>query len=357
MLTATPITRQTVGKSFTFAIAILGTGAVLQLAAVCWAFIERFHSPRPPATLMALQAEGDDIPTLARPVPDFSVDPLENGEPAVASPSPKAATPPPKPTPIPAQPPKPPDPGNAERFTELLEQGKMLRERGDTGAALTKFREAQVLDPRNARAIAEIAMTYGKMGLTDRAAEQWRRIYDIGETAGVFYAAAEAHLKAAQQETIRSTPAGTAPPAAESVEPGGAVLDLLALASVESKDPLASKKFTLRIPMKARSGAKISVNDLTIQVHFYDVVDTSRVERTGANVASRWSTAPADWLESDTEVLEVDFDLPVEKKNRKYYGYLVRLYYKGALQASAGTPDVLIEKYPPPPKLQTDPDK
>ena len=355
MPTATPITRQTVGKTFAFAFAILGAGAVLQLAAVCWAFVERFHVP--PSQRMALQADVDDIPTLARSVPDFSADPLETGAPGVASPTQpaKAATPPPKPTPIPAQPPKPPDPGNVERFAELLDQGKMLRERGDTGAALTKFREAQVLDPRNARAIAEIAMTYGKMGLTDRAAEQWRRIYDIGETAGVFFAAAEAHLKAAQQETLRSSPVGAAP--VETVEPGTPVLDLLALASVEARDAMSSKKFTLRIPMKARSGSKISVNDLTIQVHFYDKVDNSRVERTGANVASRWSTTPADWLESDTEVLEVDFDLPKEKKNREYYGYLVRLYYKGALQASAGTPDILVEKYPPPAKLQTDSDK
>ena len=357
MPTATPITRQTVGKTFAVAIGILGAGAVLQLGVVCWAFIARFHAPPPPVPALQVDADGEEIPTLARSVPDFSVDPLENGTPGAVAPAQmaKAATPPPKPTPIPAQPPRPPDPGNAERFTELLDQGKMLRERGDTGAALTKFREAQVLDPRNARAIAEIAMTYGKMGLTDREAEQWRRIYDIGETAGVFYAAAVAHLKAAQQETIRSTLGGAAP--VETVEPGAPMLELLALASVEARDALSSKKFTLRIPMKARSGAKINVNELTIQVHFYDKVDNSRVERTGANVASRWSTTPADWLESDTEVLEVDFDLPAEKKNRQYYGYLVRLYYKGALQASAGTPEILVEKYPPPAKLQTDSDK
>src|SRR5271156_989295 len=44
MLTVSPITRQTVGKTFTMAISILGVGAVLQLAAVCWAFAVRLRA-------------------------------------------------------------------------------------------------------------------------------------------------------------------------------------------------------------------------------------------------------------------------------------------------------------------------
>ncbi len=350
MPTATPITRQTVGLTFTVAIAILGAGAILQLAAVCWAFVERFHAPPAPYVLVA--PEPGETLTFAHvaPAPDFTLDPLD-----VAPAPPRVAPAPPKPTPIPAQTTRPLEPQSAERFDELLEQGKMLRERGDTGAALTKFREAQGQDARSPRALAEIAVTYEKMGLADRANEQWKRIYDLGETAGVLYAAAEAKLRAAQANDLARAVAQAGPAQDEiSGIARSATLGLLEIKMEEAKEAGISKKFLLRVPIKARPGVRVDANEMRIKVFFYDMVDSARTEITAANVSSRWSTAPPDWADSDIEELEVTYELPAEKLNRKYFGYLVWLYYKGALQAATGMPDSLMQKSPAPQSLQTE---
>jgi tetratricopeptide (TPR) repeat protein len=358
MPTATPITRQTAGRTFIIAVSILGAGAVLQFAAICWTFIVRHHSAPPLLAETAVALDEQDVPAEARlaptPVlPDFSGDLL--GEPT-PTPAPGAGAAP-KPALLATQTPKLNDPTTTERFTELVEQGKMLRDRGDTGAALTKFREAQVLEARNPRAFAEIALTYEKMGLADRANEQWKRVYDLGDAAGALFIAAEAKLKAAQaSELSRVMKQNTsAPDEAPAGTVRGAPVSLATVGIEEVRDPGASKKFTLRVPIKARFGTKVDANDLAIQVRFYDVVDSARVETTGANVSYRWGAPPPDWTEGDTEELLAQYELPIEKRNRKYFGYLVRLYYKGELQSATGTPETLVQKYPPPPTLQNEP--
>jgi len=55
---------------------------------------------------------------------------------------------------------------------------------------------------------AELAMTYEKMGFTEKAAECWKRIYDMGTAAGVYFAAAEGRLKASQQAAIKGRNGG-----------------------------------------------------------------------------------------------------------------------------------------------------
>jgi hypothetical protein len=338
------------------AISILGLGAAVQLAAICWAFIGRFHAP--PMVIAAQVTESEDETPTGRvaPMPDFSADPLTDAH-ATAEGAPPSPTTAPRPTPIPIQLPKPMDAVTADRFNELIEQGRAYRERGDTGTALTRFREAQALDSRNPRALTEMATTFEKMSLPDRANEQWKRVYELGEAAGVHYVAAEAKLKAAQaNEVSRLLMSQTAAPAEETTGLAkGAVLGLADIKIDEQTAVGASKKFAMHLPIKARFGAKIDANELVIQVHFFDVVDSARVERTSANVHSVWGAPPPDWAEGDTEELEVVYELPAEKRNRKYFGYLVRLYYKGELQTSAGTPESLLKKYPPPQTLQNEP--
>ena len=139
MPAASPITRQTVGQTFTVALSVLGAGVVLQLGAVGWAFIARNH----------VQPETGELPTMARltlPVgmrPDFTSNPFDETPeqpPTQLTTDPNAAEQPRKPVPVGSQ--KAAEAVPQTRFEELIQQGKQLRERGDTGNALTRFREA-----------------------------------------------------------------------------------------------------------------------------------------------------------------------------------------------------------------------
>lgn len=160
-------------------------------------------SLRRPAVLASASVP-QSTPALApasAPVPP-TVEPLI----AAASPAPAMAS---KPKPMPTQRPEPvPD----TRYGELVMQAKQLRERGDLVSALTRLREAAAIDPKNPEATAEVAITYEKMQLPDKAAEQWKRIYDMGDSAGVYYTLAKARAENAPVVVQAAARAPSSPP-------------------------------------------------------------------------------------------------------------------------------------------------
>lgn len=262
----------------------------------------------------------------------------------------------PKPTPVPESQVTMPE----SRVDGLLAEARALRARGDTSTAVTRLREAQALSPKNALIMSELAETYEKMSLEDKALEQWRAIYDMGESAGIYYEAADAKLKAA--ELAQRTPAQASSPGAESTAPladangfqPGSSLALVNLSTVEKPETSEGyKRFTLKIPVKRRADAKIDVSGVVEQVFFYDKLGDNSVVRTNADVSYHWATLPADWQQDDIEILEVDYtQAPPEpgkiEEGRQYYGYIVVVYYNKELQDQAADPQSLIKKYPPP---------
>src|SRR4051812_33440649 len=109
MLAASPITRQTVGRTFIVAISFLGAIAAVQLSVIVYAFVARAHLP--PANVATL---GDTQPGSAvAPAEDtdFAADPLKDpAKIADAAATEVAALTPPKPTPLPARSPSLPEP-------------------------------------------------------------------------------------------------------------------------------------------------------------------------------------------------------------------------------------------------------
>ncbi len=377
MLTASPITRQTVCKTFTIAISTLGVGAVMQLGIISWAFATK-TTPLP-------SIQGTDQGLIARlgtPAP-MGTSKLElNGDIFASGPSESSThttTPGPtadgtiKPIPVSQQTPVP-EPVN--RYEETVQQGKQLRQRGDTGQAIVKFREAAAMDPKNPVPYAELATTYEMMGnasgAPEHAAENWKKILEMGaNVGGVWYTLAETKLQVARSTALRGVPTASAggdegvPDTSQEINgiKAGAILGLGQIRVQDEPEEGAAKRFTLHLPIKARPKMKMEVRDLVIHVLFYDIVDGQNVVQTSANVNSRWMSPPADWLESDTEELAVEYQLPksdargVKRETRKYFGYIVRIYYKQQLQDSAAEPVRLAQQYPPPPTLPKDADK
>jgi tetratricopeptide (TPR) repeat protein len=334
----------------------------MQLGVIGWAFATRPTNPVPSfASGQNSPSPGLALNTNTNPLsqPDLTRNPFD--EPPSTLTTTPAPLVQPKPTPVPQGTPIA-EPIN--RFEEAMLQGRTLRDRGDLGSAITKFREAAAMEPKNPAVYAELAGTYEKMNSMDKAAENWRKIYDMGPSAGIYYNLAETKLKVQQAlETTKVMPTG--PDLSQPLE-GFAVGATLGLGDVrieDQHDDGSAKRFVLHIPIKARPQTKMEVRDLVIHVLFYDIVDGQNVVQTSADVRSNWVSAPADWTEGDTEELAVEYKLPkpeakaAKKENRKYFGYLVRIYYKQQLQAAAAEPERLGQQYPPPPTLPKDPDK
>ncbi len=344
------VPKQSPGKTFVAAISVLGIVALAQLVAIGWAFMQRLHDA--PQTVRAPAASI----VVATPAPEIepALDTRDTFAPAEIDFSPL-----PKPTPIPRslvlRDPPMVEPTAAARLRETLDQARALRERGDTSTALVRLREAARLTPGSPVVISEMALTYEKMGLEDKAAEQWRAIYEMGEKAGIYYAAAEGKLAAAAPA---ATPAPPPVNPSEAIQPGS-VLGIVSVDRKEIPDESVQRRFDLTIPLRARQNPAVDVREVVIQVYFYDKLEDGSIVQTDADVSSHWTTLPADWSSDDIEVLQVAYTRPRPDaatvragETRQFHGYVLRAYYKGELQDMRAEPVTLLKQFPPPLTLQ-----
>lgn len=108
----------------------------------------------------------------------------------------------------------------------------------------------------------------------------------------------------------------------------------------------------LRFGVKARPGTPIDGRDVRIDVTFYETVN-GEVVPTMSRVQSTWLTAPMDWQNEGTEILELKCEKPQTGVNGgpppRYYGYMVNIYHRGQLQETRADPVDLQILFPPPP--------
>lgn len=266
---------------------------------------------------------------------------------------------------------------------QLLREGKEFRERGDTTNALARFQEALDSEPDNAGALQETAQTYESMQMFDRANDLWRRIKQISPSDSATYALADRRLKVGV-------------PAAPAVEPGGAsaetdvplrkdvggnadgpIMGISDVKTKETSDPEVETNLALEIGIKKQPGAVIDHNKVKILVFLYDVVNDKDIKLTDADVSNEWLTSKHDWSDTNPEVLLVRYVRAktsgalsesslseaaakvrpgqkgrgskgsAEIGQRKYLGYIVRVYYGDDLQAVQAEPARLLQQFPP----------
>lgn len=278
---------------------------------------------------------------------------------------------------------------------ELLKEASQLRARGDTTNALDRLQKAAERDPQNARVWAEMAMIYESMELFDRSNETWRKIQEIGPSAGPLYELADMKLKVGAAPTNPSAAsagpgfAGVSPLDSGAMRsdpegiPDGSTFGITEATVTENPDADAEANLTLRVSVKVRSNTIIDHTKVKIQVYFYDTVENNQVALTDAEVNYEWVTPDHDWKETNPEILAVGYVRlkngalsteaalaaaaaavtpptagrkgstakkpdPSESSNRKYAGYQVRVYYMDQLQDVRAEPTKLLNLFPPP---------
>ena len=281
---------------------------------------------------------------------------------------------------------------------KLLKEATLLRDQGDTTNALARLQDAAQRDPKNANVLAEMAMIYESIQLFERSNETWRKVQEIGPSAGPLYELAEMKLKsgavAPAPATTTTGPglagsspldAGTTRNDAEGI-PDGSTFGITEVTATDSPDADAETNMKLKIAVKVRPGVPVDHTKVKIQVFFYDTVDNKEVVLTDADVSYEWLTPHHDWKETNPEILAVTYlraknkplssdaalsaaaanvtppgskkkappkkepstELPGEGGHRKYLGYIVRIYYNDQLQAVRADPTKLLNLFPPP---------
>ena len=277
----------------------------------------------------------------------------------------------------------------------LLKEATELREKGDTTNALARLQEAAQSDPRNANVLAQMAMIYESIQLFERSNETWRKIQEIGPSAGALYELADMKLKngVPAPATAATGPglAGVAPLDAGNTRsddgiPDGSTFGITEVTATDTPDVDAETNMKLKIAVKSRPNTAIDHTKVKIQVFFYDTVDNKEVVLTDADVSYEWLTPHHDWKDTNPEILAVTYlrqknkpispdaalsaaaaavtppggkkksstkkepaeELPGEGGHRKYLGYIVRIYYTDQLQAVRADPTKLLNLFPPP---------
>jgi tetratricopeptide (TPR) repeat protein len=351
-------------RSFNVGLSLVTLFAAAELSAVGFYYLNKM---RPATAAISPRTVPAALPTAAPSAPPVTL--------AVSSATP-ALTPP---TTV------------ASENDRLLKQAQAARDAGDTANALNRLQEAAQRDPKNAEALAEMAMIYETIRNFDRSADTWKRVQEIGPSAGPLYDLADTKLKTGVPISTSTVAAAPAPTVVAKLDvaasrgtvegiPPNATLGISDVNASETPDPDSETNLMLRISVKKRPNAVIDHTKVKIQVFFYDTVGDNDIKLTDADVSYEWLTPNHDWADSNAETLAVTYirpksktksaeaDLaaaaaainpakkgkpakpspPTESGSRKYLGYIVRVYYNDQLQDKRADPTRLLTLFPAP---------
>ncbi len=260
---------------------------------------------------------------------------------------------------------------------QLLRDGVELRDRGDMTNALAHLQEALESEPNNAAVLEEMAKTYESMQLFDRSNAMWRKLQEMGPSAGAAYELADRRLKLgvptpapAEATTARKDVGGI---------PEGSTFGITEVKTTETPDPEAETDLTLRIGIRKQANTAIDHTKVKIQVFFYDTVNDKDIKLTDADVNYEWVTPKHDWADTNPEILSVKYLRPKMRGasseaalsetaaavkpgqksrpakagslaaggERRYLGYRILVYYDDKLQAVEAEPARLLQLFPP----------
>src|SRR5437899_3263373 len=114
-------------------------------------------------------------------------------------------------------------------------------------------------------------------------------------------------------------------------------------------DPNAQNHFTLKVGVKPRPGTQ-NGHIVRISVSFYDLTEDNRMKPTNAQVGYNWFTSARDWTDATPKFLAATYVRPKTKlassDERRYGGFIVRVYFDGQLQDSRASPPDLLPLFP-----------
>ena len=345
-----------VDPSFNVGLGLVVILALAEIFAVTSYYVGRIRRVRTPAQAVATTVARPAVPPVSTPAPPATQ--------TAPSPDTVAQTPPPS------------------LVDQLLRDGVELRDRGDTTNALARFEEALESEPSNVTVLEEIAKTYDSMQLYDKSNDVWRKLHDMGPSAGQAYELADQRLKlgvsapATTDTGMTGASVDAAPHRDVGGNPEGSVMGLTEVKATETPDQDAETNLALRIGIKKQNGAVVDHTKVKILVEFYDTVGDKDVKLTDADVNYEWLTPTHDWARADPEVLSVSYLRPktgvgspesslseaaasvrpgqksktksslADSGKRKYLGYRIRIYYDDKLQAVQAEPSRLLQLFP-----------
>ena len=322
----TTLPRKPLGRTFIVAISLLGLFAAIQVLAVIGHFIPTMRQQLA-ANALRNQEAASQAATPARP------------EPAPAATSAQAAA----------------HSAEVGKKTERLvaEAAKSVRI-GEYDAALQILEEAEAMvpgdpkilqikalvlerldQPADAAVALESALRYPGLPAHDRAAME-RKLDQLSASLGTV---PERNSSSASSFALES-------PAIE--ENGVPIGSNLGIVDIRASDSEVGVK-TIQVAVKSRENTKINGSNVKIAVYFYEesTVDGD-ISASESPVPNQWLSSPIDWANNEPELLRMQYSVPAADSGKKYFGYVLGVYYDNELQDFRSEPSKLAKDFPLP---------
>jgi len=212
---------------------------------------------------------------------------------------------------------------------KLVEEAHALHLAGDVVRAILKLDEADLIDPKEPATTYRRAQIYEDMRNWERATDAYSALFSMGPEIGAYYEIAADKMTNGVKESPDTVP--------------------FLLGNVTqrvSKNQLHAK---VTVPIRRLTDREFEPSQIEVRIFFYDMVDNKTIEavpkQREQNIAKRWISGAADWADSVEETIEAEYQLPnLDRANvhlfgeRKYFGKVIELYYKGDLIDQYGYP-------------------
>lgn len=230
---------------------------------------------------------------------------------------------------------------------KLNEEARNYRRAGDFTLAEAALHQALELDADSILTLTNLAMLAEARGDTAQSLSAWKNVIRAGSAADGDAATVQLARERAKiieqrfrlEEETRTRQAS--PDTSRSI---------LTISKVETNPPVIPDNPTeikARFSIARKPDAKVSsINKVRIQLYFYE--RTSDNKLVPAQITARFHSNPPDWNDDDpVEVLAADYiRSTIEGGERRYYGYLLRVFYNDQLQDERAEPTRLLSLFP-----------
>lgn len=218
------------------------------------------------------------------------------------------------------------------RVERLVEESRKLHLEGDMMRAMLKLDEAGRIDPAEPAVIYQKGLLFEDMGIFTKAADHYQKIQQLGIRAGVYYRLSARKLT-------------------KGMDTWRARLNEIAIGPMKIRSSANGIQSNATITLLARPDKPIDVENVEVQVHFYDKLTSGEIRKAleHSEFTRKWVGSKIDWRDpGNEETLVVDYTIPDAELvddhllgRRQFYGCVVELLYKGEIIDQRASPSHL----------------
>lgn len=228
----------------------------------------------------------------------------------------------------------------ARQVSAYLDQSDRFLREEDIANAKRMLQRALAADRDNVETLQRLALLTTQEGRPNEALQHWRRIVALGPEAGDAYVLAKDEVAATQARAKIEA-------ARVSAEAGGNLAKRFMISGLKKTvgtDPEFADQLKLEFDIAFNGITREDLDEMFIEFFFYDQMPGKVVPGAG-RIAVEPVGTETEWLDNGGMKLTATYELDEEmaqSTNRRYKGFLLRLYLNQQLQDEQSEPAELL---------------